>query len=164
MGKLWVCGHSWLTMCGLDLNGDACVGPACDWESPPKLGPALWILEPSKFKEGNAATIIQPHWNSAIFSDGGEISGIVRPIVYSVGGSSSWLWKCCRGQPRPEHWFCQRNCGSHSLCGVSVVGWESRLGQVFQPRCLFGDLESSLECGPAGSAKDHGRGGRTPPD
>ena len=61
MGKLWVCGHSWLTMCGLDLNGDACVGPACDWESPPKLGPALWIVEPSKFKEGNGATIIQPH-------------------------------------------------------------------------------------------------------
>ena len=41
-----------LTMCGLDLNGDACVGPACDWESPPKLGPDLRIVEPPKFKEG----------------------------------------------------------------------------------------------------------------
>ena len=40
-----------LTMCGLDLNGDACVGPACDWESPPKLLPDGQRIPP-KFKEG----------------------------------------------------------------------------------------------------------------
>ena len=40
-----------LTMCGLDLNGTDCVGPACDWESPPKLGPDGRIIVPPKFKE-----------------------------------------------------------------------------------------------------------------
>ena len=28
-----------LTLCGLDLNGEDCLGPACDWEAPPKLLP-----------------------------------------------------------------------------------------------------------------------------
>ena len=42
-----------LTMCGLDLNGGACVGTACDWESAPKLGPDGQIIEPPKFKEDN---------------------------------------------------------------------------------------------------------------
>ena len=42
-----------LTMCGLDLNGEACVGTACDWESAPKLGPDGRIIEPPKFKEDN---------------------------------------------------------------------------------------------------------------
>ena len=40
-----------LTMCGLDLNNEACVGPACDWESPPVLSPDGQIAVPPRFKE-----------------------------------------------------------------------------------------------------------------
>lgn len=35
-----------LTLCGLDLNGEDCVGAACDWEVPPKLLPDGRMIPP----------------------------------------------------------------------------------------------------------------------
>jgi hypothetical protein len=35
-----------LTMCGLDLNGEACVGTPCDWETPPRFTPDGTFIPP----------------------------------------------------------------------------------------------------------------------